>query len=53
VEQFCVKFGNPICVGFFEITCGKTDRQTRRQTDRETDRQMPLKTLSRDCHRRK
>jgi len=28
VEHVCVKFGDPIAASNFEISCGKTDRET-------------------------
>jgi len=43
VKHFCVKFGDLSCIGF-EISCGKTARQTDKQTNKQT--QTPLKTLA-------
>jgi len=46
VEHFCVKFGDPSCIGFRDVM------HKNRQTDRQTDRQTPVKTVPRDSHRR-
>jgi len=37
VEQFSVKFGDPSCRGFWDIT-QKADRETDKQSDRQTDK---------------
>jgi len=40
VENFCAKFGVPSCIGFGDISCGKTDRQTNKRTHTNADENL-------------